>query len=96
MSKLIAEEIQETTVGGTERSGVERSEAPRSGGSPTVERMSSASPGVPDPEVVARPKRRRFTAEYKLRVLREVDACRPGEIGTLLRREGLYSSLLVP
>lgn len=95
MSKLMAQEIQETTVGGTERSGVERSEAPRSGGSPTVERMSSASPGVPDPEVVARPKRRRFTAEYKLRVLREVDACRPGEIGTLLRREGLYSSHLV-
>ena len=95
MSKLMAQEIQETTVGGTERSGVERSEAPRSGGSPTVERMLSASPGVPDPEVVARPKRRRFTAEYKLRVLREVDACRPGEIGILLRREGLYSSHLV-
>ena len=95
MSKLMAQEIQETTVGGTERSGGERSEAPRSGGSPTVERMSSVSPGVPDPEVVARPKRRRFTAEYKLRVLREVDACRPGEIGTLLRREGLYSSHLV-
>jgi len=50
---------------------------------------------VPDPELVERPKRRRFGAEYKLRVLREADACsRPGEIGALLRREGLYSSHL--
>jgi transposase len=82
---------------GTERSGGERSEAPRSGGSSMVERGSSG-PGekVPDPEVVARPKRRQFTAEYKLRILREADACRePGEIGALLRREGLYSSHLV-
>jgi transposase-like protein len=54
-----------------------------------------ASAGVPDPELVERPVRRRFTAEYKLRVLREAEACtRPGEVGALLRREGLYSSLL--
>ena len=51
--------------------------------------------GVADPELVEGPKRRRFTAEYKLRVLREVEACASrGEIGALLRREGLYSSLL--
>jgi transposase len=50
---------------------------------------------VPDPELVERARRRRFTAEYKLRILREADACgKPGEIGALLRREGLYSSLL--
>jgi transposase-like protein len=50
---------------------------------------------VPDPELVERPRRRRFTAEYKLRILREADArARPGEIGALLRRKGLYSSLL--
>src|SRR5450759_838889 len=50
---------------------------------------------LPDPELVERAKRRRFTAEYKLRVLREADACsQPGEVGALLRREGLYSSLL--
>ena len=50
---------------------------------------------MPDPELVERPRRRRFTAEYKLRVLREADACtRPGEIGALLRREGLYTSHL--
>ena len=53
------------------------------------------SGGVPDPELVERPRRRRFTAEYRLRIVREADACsRPGEIGALLRREGLYSSLL--
>jgi transposase len=46
-------------------------------------------------EVVAKPTRRRFTAEYKLRILREADGCsRPGEIGALIRREGLYSSNL--
>ena len=51
--------------------------------------------GVPGPELVESARRRRFTAEYKLRVLREADVCsRPGEIGALLRREGLYSSIL--
>ena len=49
----------------------------------------------PDPEAPARAKRRRFTARYKLRILEEADACRaPGEVGALLRREGLYSSQL--
>ena len=51
--------------------------------------------GAPDPEVTERAKRRRFTAEYKLRILREADACkRDGDLGALLRREGLYSSHL--
>ena len=46
-------------------------------------------------EVVAKAERRRFTAEYKQKILREVDDCeRPGEIGALLRREGLYWSNL--
>src|SRR6266508_1433894 len=50
----------------------------------------------PDPEVPDRPKRRRFTAEYKLVILKEADtATEPGQIGALLRREGLYSSHLV-
>ena len=49
----------------------------------------------PDPEVVAKPKRRRFTAEYRLRILEEADRCaESGEVGRLLRREGLYSSHL--
>ncbi len=50
---------------------------------------------APDPELVEVARRRRFTAEYKLSVLREADRCSaPGEIGALLRREGLYSSHL--
>ena len=50
---------------------------------------------VPDPELVERAKRRGFTARYKARILAEADACsRPGEVGELLRREGLYTSHL--
>jgi transposase len=50
---------------------------------------------TPDPEVAAKPRRRRFTAEYRLRILEEVDRCtEPGGVGQLLRREGLYSSHL--
>jgi hypothetical protein len=50
---------------------------------------------APDPELVERPKRRRFTAKYKLEILEKADACaRPGEVGELLRREGLYTSHL--
>jgi len=46
-------------------------------------------------EVVVRPKRRQYTAEYKLRILRELDECTgKGEVGAILRREGLYSSLI--
>jgi len=54
-----------------------------------------APEGGPDPEVTERAKRRRFTAEYKLRILRKADACKgDGDLGALLRREGLYSSHL--
>ena len=50
---------------------------------------------IPDPEVVPKAKRRQFTAKYKLRIVEEADACtEAGEIGALLRREGLYSSHL--
>ena len=50
---------------------------------------------VPDPELVEQAKRRSFTAEYKARILAEADACtRAGEVGELLRREGLYTSHL--
>ena len=58
------------------------------------------SPGVPavelpDREVLERPVRRRFSAEYKLQILRQADACQEsGQLGELLRREGLYSSHL--
>jgi transposase-like protein len=50
---------------------------------------------TPDPEVAALPKRRQFSAAYKRRIVREANACQvPGEVGALLRREGLYSSHL--
>ena len=50
---------------------------------------------APDPELVERPRRRTFTAAYKLKVLQAADACtKPGEVGALLRREGLYTSHL--
>jgi transposase-like protein len=71
--------------------GVERAVGERNGAAGG----RAAPAGDPDPELVEGPKRRRFSAEYKLRILREAEACtRPGEIGALLRREGLYSSLL--
>ena len=57
---------------------------------------AGADPKIyPNPEVVAQAKRRRFTAEYKQRILTEADQAKgSGGIGILLRREGLYSSLL--
>jgi transposase len=58
-------------------------------------RGSAGATTVPDPEVRENAVRRRFTAEYKRKVLRAADACRePGDLGALLRREGLYSSNL--
>lgn len=57
--------------------------------------MMQPAQATQETEVVAMPKRRRFSAEEKLRILKEADACtRPGEQGALLRREGLYSSHL--
>src|SRR4030066_1027947 len=50
---------------------------------------------APDPEVLPRAKRRQDTAQYKLRILEEIERCTErGQIGALLRREGLYSSHL--
>jgi transposase len=75
----------------SERSEDERSEAERSAGStkPAVGVIAA------DPEVSAKSGRRRFSAAYKARIVREADGCKePGEVGTLLRREGLYSSSL--
>lgn len=64
--------------------------------SAVIQPMDS-SPGVTgatvDPEVVAKARRRTYTAAYKQRILAELDACKqPGEVGAVLRREGLYSS----
>jgi hypothetical protein len=55
----------------------------------------AASAGVSDPELVEQAKRRTFTAKYKAEVLAKADVCtKPGEVGELLRREGLYTSHL--
>jgi transposase len=57
--------------------------------------MSVVTATIAEVEVSAKAQRRRFTAEYKRRILQEADACtKSGEIGALLRREGLYSSHL--
>ena len=79
----------------TERSGGEPGEPKRSG----VAAQAGGDQVLtsrPDPEVVAKPKRRTYTAEYKLGILQEAEAAAAtrGGIGALLRREGLYSSLL--
>jgi transposase len=61
----------------------------------TLHEVAVSKADVPAVEVLAKPIRRRFTAEYKRQILREADACTaPGTIGALLRREGLYSSHL--
>jgi transposase len=61
----------------------------------TLHEVPVSKPDVSEVEVLAKATRRRFTAEYKRKILREADACRePGAIGALLRREGLYSSHL--
>lgn len=96
MSTLLNPMNQSTQLGqstppslaGVGREG-ERSEPER----PTA--GSDSGREAPDPEVVGRPVRRRFTAEYKRRVLAEVDrAAGSGAVGRILRREGLYSSQL--
>src|SRR5277367_2884533 len=77
------------TEGGRSPTGV----SPAKAGDPTP--GVAAQPVFPDPAVSEKSERRRFTAEYKLRVLQEADRCtQPGELGALLRREGLYSSHL--
>ncbi len=77
---------------GPERSKAERNEAERSAG---TTKPASVRMVAPDPEVSAKSGRRRFSAAYKARIVREADGCRePGELGALLRREGLYSSHL--
>ena len=94
MSKIRSMLTNPSSVGEPERRGDERSEAARSGGSPTLERDDV--PVLPDSEVPVRHARRRFTTAYKLEMLRKADACtRHGEIGALLRKEGLYASHLI-
>jgi transposase-like protein len=69
-----------------------RSEGERNGGG---DNLAAHPAPVPNPEVSARPTRRKFTAQYKARIVQEANRCtQPGQIGALLRREGLVSSQL--
>ena len=88
-------EMEEAGLAQEEREG-ERSETERAGGASPAGGDSTSSPRRgSDPEVSDKATRRTYTAKYKLKILREADRCRkPGAIGALLRREGLYSSLL--
>ena len=55
--------------------------------------IPNPAPVRPDPQVLERPVRRSFTKAYKLDVIRQIDACtKDGQVGEILRREGLYSS----
>ena len=84
--KLVKQKVVETAV-----------EAVGDGGTDGARRATvvSPSPAPAETEVLAKAQRRRFTAEYRRRIVREADRCtRAGDIGALLRREGLYSSLL--
>jgi transposase len=59
------------------------------------QQISNITDARPDPEVVPTAKRRSFSKAEKLRILAAADACvAPGDIGALLRREGIYSSHL--
>ena len=82
------EEGEPPTSSGTEN-------GPLNGSSQVPEKSAAVAVlAVPSAEVLARPARRRFSKEYKLRILQEVERCPGGQIGALLRREGIYSSHL--
>ncbi len=76
---------ENTKDNGTEIGSLERAVGERRG----IDLVQDVAAAPPDPELVERARRRRFSAEYKLQILRQADACsKPGEIGALLRREG--------
>ena len=90
MSMALAKHSQGIAAEEAKGSAGERSEPER-----TVGSSAAGRPWPPDPEVSTRPTRRTFTAEYKAKILAEVDSCsQPGQVGAILRREGLYSSHL--
>ena len=73
----------------------ERSEPERGGAQDHAGGRGGGAPGERDTEVEPRARRRTFTVGYKMRILRQADASKlPGQLGALLRREGLYSSHL--
>jgi transposase len=89
--KVVEKQRVEETIGGTE--GARRATGVFPIAAPPSAPVSAVA--TAETEVVAKARRRRFTAEYKRRIVRAADRCtKSGEIGALLRREGLYSSQL--
>jgi len=90
------ETVADGTEGGRSPTGVPSATAAAvSGGSGPGALAPGNGKPIPDPAVLEKPVRRRFGAEYKLRILREADQCtESGQVGALLRRDGLYSSHL--
>jgi transposase len=85
-------DLPKTRLSSPQWSEPERSGGERNGGE---DNLPTASAPVPDPEVSPRPTRRRFSAQYKAQIVEEASRCtQPGQIGALLRREGLVSSRL--
>lgn len=95
MSRSEQASIRARAPGSPERSEDERSEPERSGGEPGARAAQNRAEESPSNEVAATPKRRAFTAQYKLAIVAEADAAKgSGTVAALLRREGLYSSHL--
>jgi transposase len=99
MEKTRQSVMNEEVVGGTEGGRSPTGVPPTTSAAAALEtrptETSSDGKPIPDPAVAERPVRRRFTAEYKIRILREAERCtQPGQLGALLRREGLYASHL--
>jgi transposase len=93
MEKARLSGSEQEVVGGTEGGRSPTGVPPTT--SPRLAEGADGRQRVPCPEVPEKPLRRRFTVEYKMRILAEADACsESGQMGELLRREGLYSSHL--
>jgi transposase len=99
MKSLSSSKKQFSVVQAPQASQGERREPQRAGGiCTTAALVPSASPSgllAANPEVVAKATRRRFTVDYKLKILDQADQCQDaGQLGALLRRQGLYHSNL--
>ena len=95
--KKVQVKVEKSELASAPRSEGERSEPERSGAEASSARPAeppTAEATIPNPEVSARSRRRRFSAEYKRSIIKEADSCAPGDVAALLRREGLYSSHL--
>ena len=87
--------MEEAVAGGTEGGRSPTGVPPAATAAVTGGPAAGNGKPIPDPAVLEKPVRRRFTAEYKLRILQEAErSTASGQLGAMLRREGLYSSLL--